>query len=180
MQDIEFTVEDGTLYMLQTRSGKRTGTAAVRIAVEMVKEGLIDETTAIKRVSPESLNHLFMPQIDPKKRHTVKPVAQGISASPGAAVGKVVLSAEEAVKEAAKDPKARLMLVPQGDQPGGRRRDASWHKGSSHRPAARRATRRSSPAGGESRAWSAARRSGSMRRPARSRSRARRSRRATT
>ncbi len=104
MQDIEFTVEDGTLYMLQTRSGKRTGTAAVRIAVEMVKEGLIDETTAIKRVSPESLNHLFMPQIDPKKRQTVKPVAQGISASPGAAVGKVVLSAEEAIKEAAKDP----------------------------------------------------------------------------
>ena len=111
MQDIEFTVEDGTLYMLQTRSGKRTGTAAVRIAVEMVKEGLIDETTAIKRVSPESLNHLLMPQIDPKQRQKVKPVAQGISASPGAAVGKVVLSAEEAVKEAAKDPKARLMLV---------------------------------------------------------------------
>ena len=67
MQDIEFTVEDGTLYMLQTRTGKRTGTAAVRIAVEMVTEGLIDETTAIKRVSPESLNHLFMPQIDPKR-----------------------------------------------------------------------------------------------------------------
>ena len=110
MQDIEFTVEDGTLYMLQTRTGKRTGTAAVRIAVEMVKEGLIDETTAIKRVSPESLNHLLMPQIDPKAA-TVKPVAQGIAASPGAAVGKVVLSAEAAVEEAAKDPKARLMLV---------------------------------------------------------------------
>ena len=66
MQDIEFTVEDGTLYMLQTRSGKRTGTSAVRIAVEMAREGLIDETTAIKRVSPDSLNHLLMPQIDPK------------------------------------------------------------------------------------------------------------------
>ncbi|MGP0065147.1 MAG: pyruvate, phosphate dikinase [Isosphaeraceae bacterium] len=111
MQDIEFTVEDGTLYMLQTRSGKRTGTSAVRIAVEMARDGLIDETTAIKRVSPESLNHLLMPQIDPKHRQKVKPVAQGISASPGAAVGKVVLSAEEAIHEAAKDSKARLMLV---------------------------------------------------------------------
>src|SRR5262249_3461002 len=64
MQDIEFTVEDGALYMLQTRTGKRTGTAAVRVAVELVKEGLIDETTAINRVSPESLNHLLLPQLD--------------------------------------------------------------------------------------------------------------------
>ena len=68
MQDIEFTVQDGTLYMLQTRTGKRTGTAAVRIAVEMVKEGLIDEKTAIKRVSPDSLNHLLLPQLDPKAK----------------------------------------------------------------------------------------------------------------
>ena len=104
MQDIEFTVQDGTLYMLQTRTGKRTGTAAVRIAVEMVKEGKIDETTAIKRVSPESLNHLLMPQIDPKHRQTVKPVAQGIAASPGAAVGKVVLSAAEADRGGRKGP----------------------------------------------------------------------------
>jgi pyruvate, orthophosphate dikinase len=111
MQDIEFTVQDGELYMLQTRSGKRTGTAAVRIAVELVKEGKIDEQAAIKRVSAESLNHLLMPQIDPKHRQAVKPVAQGISASPGAAVGKVVLSAAEAIAEAAKDPKTRLMLV---------------------------------------------------------------------
>ena len=59
MQDIEFTVQEGTLYMLQTRTGKRTGTAAVRIAVEMVKEGLIDEKTAVKRVNPDSLNHLL-------------------------------------------------------------------------------------------------------------------------
>src|SRR5205814_3359985 len=82
MQDIEFTVQDGTLYMLQTRTGKRTGTAAVRIAVEMVRQGLIDETTAMKRVSPESLNHLLLPQLDPKSK--VKPVAQGLAASPGA------------------------------------------------------------------------------------------------
>ena len=68
MQDIEFTVQEGTLYMLQTRTGKRTGTAAVRIAVEMVKEKLIDETTAVKRVAPDSLNHLLQPQLDPKAK----------------------------------------------------------------------------------------------------------------
>ena len=111
MQDIEFTVQDGTLYMLQTRTGKRTGTAAVRTAVEMVKQGMIDEKTAVTRVSPESLNHLLMPQIEPKSRHQHRAVATGISASPGAAVGKIVLSAEEAVKLAADDPKIRLMLV---------------------------------------------------------------------
>ena len=109
MQDIEFTVQEGTLYMLQTRSGKRTGTAAVRIAVEMVKEGLIDEETAIKRVNAESLNHLLQPQLDPKSK--VKPVAQGIAASPGAACGMIVLSAEAAVEHAAKFPNDPIMLV---------------------------------------------------------------------
>jgi len=109
MQDIEFTVQDGTLYMLQTRSGKRTGTAAVRIAVEMVKEKLIDETTAVKRVAPDSLNHLLLPQLDPKAK--VKPAAQGIAASPGAAFGMVVLSAEAAVEHAAKHPKDPILLV---------------------------------------------------------------------
>src|SRR5207237_5748022 len=81
MQDIEFTVQDGVLYMLQTRTGKRTGSAAVRIAVEMVKEKLIDETTAVKRVNPDSLNHLLLPQLDPKAK--AKSVAQGIAASAG-------------------------------------------------------------------------------------------------
>jgi len=109
MQDIEFTVQDGTLYMLQTRSGKRTGTAAVRIAVEMVKEKLIDETTAVKRVAPDSLNHLLLPQLDPKAK--VKPVAQGIAASPGAASGMIVLSAEAAVEHVAKHPNDPIMLV---------------------------------------------------------------------
>ena len=109
MQDIEFTVQEGTLYMLQTRSGKRTGTAAVRIAVEMLKEGLIDEVTALKRVNPESLNHLLQPQLDPKSK--VKPVAQGIAASPGAASGMIVLSAEAAVEHAAKFPNDSIMLV---------------------------------------------------------------------
>ena len=109
MQDIEFTVQEGTLYMLQTRSGKRTGTAAVRIAVEMLKEGLIDEVAALKRVNPESLNHLLQPQLDPKSK--VKPVAQGIAASPGAASGMIVLSAEAAVEHAAKFPNDSIMLV---------------------------------------------------------------------
>ena len=109
MQDIEFTVQEGTLYMLQTRSGKRTGTAAVRIAVEMLQEGLIDEETALKRVNAESLNHLLQPQLDPKSK--VKSVAQGIAASPGAASGMIVLSAEAAVAHAAKFPNDPIMLV---------------------------------------------------------------------
>jgi pyruvate,orthophosphate dikinase len=109
MQDIEFTVQEGTLYMLQTRTGKRTGTAAVRIAVEMVKEGLIDETTAVKRVAPDSLNHLLLPQLDPKA--TVKAVAQGIAASPGAASGKVILSAEAVVHHHGQHPNDPILLV---------------------------------------------------------------------
>jgi pyruvate,orthophosphate dikinase len=109
MQDIEFTVQDGTLYMLQTRTGKRTGSAAVRIAVEMVEEGLIDQETALQRVNPESLNHLLLPALDPKAKD--KPVAQGIAASPGAASGKVVLSAEAAVAHHAAHPDDKILLV---------------------------------------------------------------------
>ncbi len=109
MQDIEFTVQEGVLYMLQTRSGKRTGTAAVRIAVEMAKEGLISETEAIKRVPADSLNHLLQPQLDPKSK--IKPIAQGIAASPGGASGKVILSAEAAVEFAAKHPNEPILLV---------------------------------------------------------------------
>ena len=109
MQDIEFTVQDGVLYMLQTRTGKRTGTAAVRIAVEMVKEKKIDENTAVKRVAPDSLNHLLQPQLDPKSK--VKPVAQGIAASPGGATGKIVLDSTEAKQLHEKDPHVKLILV---------------------------------------------------------------------
>jgi len=109
MQDIEFTVQDGTLYMLQTRSGKRTGTAAVRIAVEMAKDGMIDETTAVMRVNPDSLNHLLQPQLDPKAK--VEVVAQGIAASPGGASGIVLLSAEAVVAHAEKHPKDAIILV---------------------------------------------------------------------
>src|SRR5689334_1484456 len=109
MQDIEFTVQEGVLYMLQTRSGKRTGTAAVRIAVEMARDKLIDETTAVKRVPPDSLNHLLLPQLDPKAKSKV--VAQGIAASPGAASGKVILSADAAVAHHDKHPHDPIMLV---------------------------------------------------------------------
>jgi pyruvate,orthophosphate dikinase len=109
MQDIEFTVQEGVLYMLQTRTGKRTGTAAVRIAVEMVKEKLIDETTAVKRVAPDSLNHLLLPQLDPKAKAAV--VAQGIAASPGAASGKVILSAEAVVEHHNQHPNDPILLV---------------------------------------------------------------------
>jgi pyruvate,orthophosphate dikinase len=109
MQDIEFTVQDGTLYMLQTRTGKRTGTAAVRVAVEMVKQGLIDEATAIKRVNPDSLNHLLLPQLDPKADR--RAVARGIAASPGAASGKVILSAEAVVAHHNAHPEDPILLV---------------------------------------------------------------------
>jgi pyruvate,orthophosphate dikinase len=109
MQDVEFTVQEGILYMLQTRTGKRTGTAAVRIAVEMVREKLIDETTAVKRVNPDSLNHLLLPQLDPKAKAAV--VAQGIAASPGAASGMVLLSAEAVVEYAKEHPNDPILLV---------------------------------------------------------------------
>jgi pyruvate,orthophosphate dikinase len=109
MQDIEFTVQDGTLYMLQTRTGKRTGSSAVRIAVEMAKAGLIDAKTAVQRVAPDSLNHLLLPGLDPKAK--AKPIARGIAASPGAAAGVVVLSAEAAVKHAEETPEIPILLV---------------------------------------------------------------------
>ena len=94
MQDIEFTIQEGKLFLLQTRTGKRTATAAVRIAVEMVKEGLIDKKTAVMRVEPEQLDQLLHPMIDPKAKYTV--LAKGLPASPGAAAGRIVFTAEEA------------------------------------------------------------------------------------
>ena len=98
MQDIEFTVEQGKLYMLQTRSGKRTTAAALRIAVEMVEEGLIDEEDAVLRIEPAALDQLLHPTLDPKAPR--KLVSRGLPASPGAAAGKIVFSAEEAEKQA--------------------------------------------------------------------------------
>ncbi len=100
MQDLEFTIEKGKLYLLQTRTGKRTAQAQVKIAVDMVKEGLITREEAIKRVDPEALNQLLHPAIDPSSKPT--PVAKGLAASPGAAFGKVVFTAEEAIEEADK------------------------------------------------------------------------------
>lgn len=93
-QDIEFTVERGRLYILQTRSAKRTASAAVNIAVDMVAEGLISETEAVKRVSPDQVEQLLHPQVDPHVKY--ERIAKGLPASPGAAVGRVVFSADEA------------------------------------------------------------------------------------
>jgi pyruvate,orthophosphate dikinase len=98
MQDIEFTVQRGKLYMLQTRNGKRTAKAALKIAVDMVREGLIDKKEAVARIVPASLDQLLHPTLDPKA--TRKVIAKGLPASPGAASGKVVFSADEAEKQA--------------------------------------------------------------------------------
>ncbi|MEG1502225.1 MAG: pyruvate, phosphate dikinase [Synergistaceae bacterium] len=95
-QDIEFTVEKGKLFILQTRNGKRTAAAAVKIAVDMYKEGLIDEATAVSRVAPEQVEQLLHPQIDPNAALEV--MVKGLPASPGAAVGQVVFDADEAAE----------------------------------------------------------------------------------
>ncbi len=98
MQDIEFTIQDGKLWILQTRTGKRTSTAAVRIAVEMVKERLISKEEALLRVDASMVDQLLHPTLDPSAKRTV--IAQGLPASPGAAVGKIVFSADEAEAKA--------------------------------------------------------------------------------
>ncbi len=95
-QDVEFTIERGKLWMLQTRTAKRTGRAAVKIAVDMANEGLIDHVTAVKRVAPEQLDQLLHPMIDPEAKVDV--LASGLAASPGAASGKAVFDADEAVE----------------------------------------------------------------------------------
>jgi pyruvate,orthophosphate dikinase len=95
VQDFEFTIQEGKLYMLQTRNGKRTGPAAVKIAVEMVKEGILTAKEALLRVEPEQLNQLLHPVLDESK--PLKVIAKGLPASPGAAVGRVVFTADDAV-----------------------------------------------------------------------------------
>jgi pyruvate,orthophosphate dikinase len=97
MQDFEFTVQEGVLYMLQTRNGKRTGPAAVRVAVDMHDEGLIDDTTAVLRVAPAQLDQLLHPVFDPASLKTLTKLATGIDASPGAAVGRLAFTSEDAV-----------------------------------------------------------------------------------
>jgi pyruvate, orthophosphate dikinase len=109
VQDLEFTIERGKLYMLQTRVAKRTGAAAVRIAVEMVGEGIIDRATAVQRVEPGQLDQLLHPMIDPKA--PVNVTATGLPASPGAASGKVVFDPDHAEEEAKKGEKVILVRI---------------------------------------------------------------------
>jgi len=107
MQDIEFTIENGTFYMLQTRNGKRTAAAQLKIAVDMVKEKLINQKTAIGRVKPNDLNQLLLPSFDPKANREV--LCTGLPASPGAAVGKLAFSADEAVERSQQGEKVLLV-----------------------------------------------------------------------
>jgi pyruvate,orthophosphate dikinase len=104
MQDFEFTVEENKLYMLQTRNGKRTGPAAVRVAVEMLAEGLIDKKTAVLRVAPDQLDQLLHPVFDAASLKTLTKITTGIDASPGAAVGRAAFSADDAVEMAKSGP----------------------------------------------------------------------------
>jgi pyruvate,orthophosphate dikinase len=110
MQDFEFTIQDGRLYMLQTRNGKRTGRAAVRVAIQLVDEGLITKEEAIFRVEANQLYDFLVPRLD-EKGVKVEVLATGLPASPGAAVGQIVFTADEAVEKFQKDPKAKLILV---------------------------------------------------------------------
>jgi len=111
MQDLEFTVENNRLYILQTRNGKRTGLAAVRIAVEMVKEGLITREAAIKRIPADSLAHLLAPIFDRKSIAAARKIASGLPAGPGAASGHIVFSAEEAVRRGERGEKVLLTRI---------------------------------------------------------------------
>ncbi len=109
MQDIEFTVQQNTLYMLQTRSGKRTVAASLRIAVEMANEGLITREEAVRRVNPQALDQLLHPTLDPKAKRTL--FSKGLPASPGAASGTVVFSADEAEMRAGKGESVVLVRI---------------------------------------------------------------------
>ena len=109
MQDIEFTIQDGILYMLQTRVGKRNGPAAIRMAVEMVKQGLISKEMALARVKPEQLDELLHPMIDPKAEKTAKKLGSGLPAGPGGALGQIVLTADKAEELGTKGEKVVLV-----------------------------------------------------------------------
>jgi pyruvate,orthophosphate dikinase len=110
MQDFEFTIQEGKLYMLQTRNGKRTGRAAVRVAIQMVEEGLISKEEAIFRVEPNQLYDFLVPRLD-EKSGNIEVLATGLPASPGAAVGQIVFTADEAVEKAGHDKKTPVILV---------------------------------------------------------------------
>jgi pyruvate,orthophosphate dikinase len=109
MQDMEFTVQQGELFLLQTRNGKRAGTAAVRCAVDMVNEGLIDKNTAIMRVTPGHLDQILHPMIDFKAQKQAKALTKGLNASPGAAAGRIVFNAKDAENWHAKGEKVLLV-----------------------------------------------------------------------
>ncbi len=109
VQDIEFTIEKGTLFMLQTRSGKRTGAAAVKIACDMVREKLIDEKTALKSIPANDLTQLLLPSFDPAAKKTAEVLTRGLPASPGAAVGTLAFTADEAVARAEAGEKVLLV-----------------------------------------------------------------------
>src|SRR5690242_2699972 len=110
MQDFEFTIQEGKLYMLQTRNGKRTGLAAVRVAIQMVDEGLITKEEAIFRVEPNQLYDFLVPRLD-EKGVKIEVLAKGLPASPGAAVGQIVFTADEAVVKAGHGPKRNPVIL---------------------------------------------------------------------
>lgn len=109
MQDVEFTIERGKLFMLQCRVGKRNGVAAVRMAVDMYKDKFIDATTAIMRVAPNQLVELLLPMIDPKAELATAPIAKGLPAGPGGAIGRAVFTSKEAVEWASRGEKVILV-----------------------------------------------------------------------
>ena len=111
MQDMEFTVEHGKLYMLQTRNGKRTAAAALRIACDLVDEGMIDEKKAVAMIDPRNLDTLLHPQFDPEALKKATPVATALPASPGAACGKIVFTAEDAKEWASRGEKVCLVRL---------------------------------------------------------------------
>lgn len=111
MQDMEFTIENGKLYMLQTRNGKRTAAAALKIAVDLVDEGMITEDEAVLRVDPKQLDALLHPQFDAAAIKSAKPIGKGLAASPGAACGKVVFTAEDAAEWGNKGEKVILVRL---------------------------------------------------------------------
>ena len=111
MQDMEFTVEHGKLYMLQTRNGKRTAQAALKIACDLVDEGMIDEKQAVAMIDPRNLDTLLHPTFDAAALKAATPIGKGLGASPGAATGKIVFTAEDAKAAVAADKKAKVILV---------------------------------------------------------------------
>ena len=111
MQDMEFTVEHGKLYMLQTRNGKRTAQAALKIACDLVDEGMRTEEEAVAMIDPRNLDTLLHPQFDAKALKAATPIGKGLGASPGAACGKIVFTAEDAVEWADRGEKVVLVRL---------------------------------------------------------------------